>query len=87
MKHTVQIRLVGTEEAVRAAIVELEGNLGVRCQIPPPRKGRKGDEWLAYGTLVAPDTNIPTTSAAVQAYTGVTRRLGRRKPEETGGNP
>jgi hypothetical protein len=81
MKYTVSLRLVGDEQAVRAAIAELEAELGLRVHIAPPRKGRKGDEWLAYGMLAVPAAEIPTTILpAPQAYTGITKRLTRRKP-------
>lgn len=80
MKHTVSIRLLGDEQGVRAAIAELEAELGLRVHFPSPQRGRKGNEWLSYGTLTVPAAEIPTTTAEPTAYTGPTKRLGRRKP-------
>lgn len=69
---TVQIRIIADSEAeAEAAIAALRDGLGSsRVAITSPRQGRKGSEWLAYGTL-----QIETPDAEPSAYTGKTRRL------------
>ena len=88
MITVVSLRLIASSEAeAQAAIAELRNYVGsARIALSSPQKGRKSDQWLAYGmfqferveppTIVAPaPTTGPTTRIAA---TGKTRKL--RKP-------
>jgi hypothetical protein len=79
MITTVSIRLIAESEAeARAAITELRGSVGsARIALSSPRKGRKGVEWLAYGTFQFEREEPPTVVAPAVA-TGPTIRLRKR---------
>jgi hypothetical protein len=49
----VQIRLVGDQETVKALVERMNAAQvpGVRVALGNPRKGRKGEEYLSYGTV------------------------------------
>lgn len=52
----VQVRLIGAEEDVKRAI-DLLAQVG--AQFSRPHRGRSGQDWLAYGTLVVERADGP----------------------------
>jgi hypothetical protein len=79
MITTVQIRLIAdTRDEALAAIAELRNYVGnARISLASPREGRKGRQWLAYGTFQFESGESPTVVALAPA-TGPTTRLRRR---------
>jgi hypothetical protein len=73
---TVQIRLLADSEAeARAAIEALRSAVGAaRIALSSPREGRKGSQWLTYGTFQC-ETDEPPTISAPPPATGPTTRL------------
>lgn len=81
MIKTVQIRIIAPDQrTAELAIVALQNTVGsARVALTAPRKGRKGDEYLTYGTLQVDDeTMITIEGPPPAAATGVTKRLSRR---------
>lgn len=87
MIKTVQIRIIAPDEATaKLAIAALREHVGsARIALAAPHRGRKGSEYLTYGTLQVDDDTTLTIEAPAAtgpttriAATGKTRKL--RKP-------
>lgn len=80
MIATVQIRIIAeTREQADAAITALRRHIGTaHVSITAPRQGRKGDEYLAYGTF---QCEVPEETATAPA-TGPTQRLAATGPTQ-----
>ncbi len=52
-KNAVSLRLVGvSEEDVTIQIKRLERTFGTLVMMTQPRQSGRGEEWIAYGTLI-----------------------------------
>jgi hypothetical protein len=90
MIKTVQIRIIAPDEATaKLAIAALQNSVGsARIALAAPHKGRRGDEYLTYGTFQIDDETTLTIEAPAAATgpttrlaaTGPTKRLRRSKP-------
>ena len=77
MIKTVQIRIIAPDErSAELAIKALQQSVDTaRVVLTTPRKGRKGDEYLTYGTLqIGNETSVEIVAPALAA-TGDTTRL------------
>jgi hypothetical protein len=80
---TVQIRIIAPDaRTAELAIAALQNSVGsARVALTTPRKGRKGDEYLTYGTLQV-DTQTTVTIEVPAPATGATERLAATGPEK-----
>lgn len=77
MIKTVQIRIIAPDQrTAELAIAALQNSVGsARVALTTPRRGRKGSEYLTYGTLQVDDETTITIEAPAPAATGPTTRL------------
>lgn len=77
MITTVQIRIIAPDErTAKLAIAALQTSVGsARIALTAPRRGRKGDEYLTYGTFQIDDDTTLTVEAPAPAATGPTQQL------------
>jgi hypothetical protein len=78
---TVQIRIIAPDErTAQLAIAALQNSVGsARIALATPRQGRRGDEYLTYGTFQIDDETTVTIEAPAAA-TGPTTRLAATGP-------
>jgi hypothetical protein len=52
-QHAVSIRLIGvTFDDVQTQVRRLESSFGLLVQMTQPRQSGRGQEWIAYGTII-----------------------------------
>jgi len=82
---TVSIRIIAPDAATaELAIAALQNSVGsARVALSRPRLGRRGEEYLTYGTLQVDDqTTVTIEALEAPAATGKTTKLARQvRPE------
>ena len=82
MIKTVQIRIIAPDSrTAQLAIAALQNSVGsARVALTTPRQGRKGDEWLTYGTFQVDDQTTLSIEGSARKPRAVTVPTTKQKP-------